>query len=268
MKDPNKTRQEYRTARQESIRRTLRTVMAFVVFIGLVAGIAVFYYWRHTGPKIPENTSASESTTPSPEAQKLGSAVFFVYLKSEQSDARAAALVRVDADTLAAEVRVLSQEQVDTLAKNGGVSSPAQCGNSLQSELGVKADRSVLVSERAFKEIVNTLGGLEVTMPEQMEFIWDGTKRTLLKGKNLLRGENLLRFLQWSTQQGDKKTQGDILCGLLALGLSERSHAKGEILFTSLINSVQSDISAMDYINAAAALDAIATQGITPKVVE
>ncbi|MDR3344325.1 MAG: LCP family protein [Oscillospiraceae bacterium] len=266
MKAPKQTRQEYRTARQEAIRRNLRAVLSFVAFVLLIAAVSAFYYWRNAEPKIPDETITAESTTPAAESKELGSAVFFVYLQSETEDARAAAIVRVDADAHAAELTVLTRKQVETLAKDGGLSSPSQCGAALQSKLNVAADRSVIVTERAFKDIVNTLGGLEVTVSKQAEFVWDGTKRTLLKGKNLLRGETLLRYLQWSVQQCDTQTAGSILGGLLALGLSERSRAKGESLFTDLINAVRSDISAMDYIQAQPALDRIAAEGIVVSI--
>jgi len=265
----SKTRQEYRTAKQEARQQTLRTVLSFTAFVLLVAGFSALYYWRNAEPKLPEddpNTSGSTTAAPSPDS--LGSAVFFVYLQSEKNNAPAAALVRADADALTADVRILSRKQINTLAKDGGLASPAQCAASLRDRLKVTADRCVIVSEKGLKDIVNTLGGLEIHMDAQLDFVLNGSRNTLFKGINRLSGEKLLRYLQWSAQEGDAEAQGALLCGLLALGLSERSHAKGERLFTELINSVQSDITALDYMKAQAALEVLAVGEIEIKTVK
>ncbi|MDR1805872.1 MAG: hypothetical protein LBQ80_03765 [Clostridium sp.] len=262
MKEPKQTRQEYRTAKQEQSRRSLRMLAAFLAFFVLVGGLSALYYWRNAAPKLPEDTSTTQAeTTSEPQPGVLGAASFFVYLKSTSGQADAAAIIRVDADAASASVRVLDAELLELLKQDDGLSSPAQCAISLK-ERKLSANRHIIIEERGFKDLVNSLGGLEITMEEKLDFMWDGAKRSLLKGKNLLRGESLLRYLQYLAQNGDTAAQGDIVCGLLSVGLNAKTHAKGEALFGELINYVKSDITAKDYVQSLQALDNIAEKGL------
>ncbi|MDR0883440.1 MAG: LCP family protein [Oscillospiraceae bacterium] len=260
MPTPNKTRQEYRTVKQEKHQRTLLVVLSFLAFVAVLAAASGLYYLKEAGKTVDDPTTAPSEQSTQASVDALGSADFLLVLDSDAQST--AAVVRIEAQTREAQVAVLSKKQ-RTALESGGVASPAQAKKSLAEQLGVTVDRAVLVNESGFKDIVNEFGGLELVLDEQTEFVWDGTRRTLLAGKSRQRGESLLRFVQWCAQEGDTQTQGDIFCGLLALGLSENSHAKGEARFTRLINAVDSDITALDYLQARAALDYIAAPGQT-----
>ncbi|MCL2022762.1 MAG: hypothetical protein FWG82_00125 [Oscillospiraceae bacterium] len=257
------TRQEYRTARQSARQRTARAVLSFLAFVVLVGAISAAYYWRNSEPKIPDDTDSTTSPEQSADSsEELGSAVFFLYLKSEREDAHSGVLLTVNADAATAQVKALSRKQLENLRDEDGLSTTSKAHESLKIHIKTAVDRVILLDERGFKDAANALGGLDIFLDEQTEFVWDGTRRTLHQGRNLLRGESLLRYLQYATVEGDTATQQALWHGLAALTLSPANRGKGEILFSRLINMVKSDISAMDFVLAGGALDKLARDGL------
>lgn len=122
---------------------------------------------------------------------------------------------------------------------------------------GIDTARYVSVTETNFKITVGKLGSTEVDLPRDIEFTDGNVKYTLTAGKNTLTADLLLKLIKFGdTGDGLTSLQALVEAAVVRKNLTQSNLDKGTEFFSTLINQVDTDITAFDYSAASADIKA------------
>lgn len=271
---------KFRTKKSMESAKAKRFIIAFFSFIIVFGSISVLILLKEYNFNLsnifnaPQQETEVSETTHHTLASITGSANFLVYcLSDDGSNIRFIAVINADMKTnsfkvcsLSPKSRATVQTDNQTLANHfqaGGVQRLIQAVDALG---GIKIDRYVCSTDTGFKNAINDLDGLELNIPKNINYQSGGLSLTLVKGMQTLKGDALLKYLQYNGTLGDAglDTQSQVLCAMLDQYINVSNAAKGEKLYSSLINSINSsisgsDITIFDYISSKAAIEQLVT---------
>lgn len=113
---------------------------------------------------------------------------------------------------------------------------------------GMNICRQISVSETNFKMIMQKLGAVSVVLKSDVKFSVDAITYTYAAGVQTMTSDALLKYMKYSAS-GDEllSVQAEALAQVLRTYFTAELINKGEDYFATLINLVDSDISAFDY---------------------
>lgn len=262
---------EFKTAKEQKAGRTTRVVLSFAAFV-LVFGLLSMLYLLHTYDYDLSGMFAAPEETTDPQetetAQPLqGSATLLLTAASKNDDLILLALVHVDLGSRQMQLCTLAPQQIllyegisksaQTYYTQGGV---ARVRQALQAQYGIRIDRYLHADETGFKSALNTLGGIRITIEKRIEHREDSLNLVLLAGEQTIKADTMLRYVKYNTlcaQEGVAR-QAALLEAMLRQYFTQANVAKGEKLYTTLVNALSSDISILDYTSNQKALEYLA----------
>ncbi len=115
---------------------------------------------------------------------------------------------------------------------------------------GVRVSRYVDMGETAFKQIMGTLGEVEVNVPRDVSYKVNGITYDQKAGMQTMKGDALLHYMTHAFEGDERyRAQGEAFAAILRTHFTEENLQKGEEFFTSLLNHTDTDISVFDYAN-------------------
>ena len=115
---------------------------------------------------------------------------------------------------------------------------------------GVRVARYVDMNETSFKQIMQTLGEVDVAVPRDVSYAVNGITYTQKAGVQTMRGDALLKYMKHAFEGDERfRAQGEAFAAILSTHLTEENLLRGEEFFTSLLNRTETDISVFDYAN-------------------
>ncbi len=115
---------------------------------------------------------------------------------------------------------------------------------------GVRVSRYVDMGETAFKQIMGTLGEVEVNVPRDVSYKVNGITYDQKAGMQTMKGDALLHYMTHAFEGDERyRAQGEAFAAVLRTHFTEENLQKGEEFFTSLLNHTDTDISVFDYAN-------------------
>lgn len=122
---------------------------------------------------------------------------------------------------------------------------------------GIETAKYVSVTETNFKLTVGTLGATEIDLPRDIAFTDGGVKYTFSAGKNTFTADLLLKLIKYGdTGDGLTSLQALAEAAVVRKNLTQANFGKGADFFSTLINRVDTDITAFDYSASSAAIEA------------
>lgn len=122
---------------------------------------------------------------------------------------------------------------------------------------GITVKKYVSVTESNFKITVGKLGATEIDLPRDIEFTDGNVKYTFSSGKNTFTADLLLKLIKFGdTGDGLTSLQSLAQAAVVRKNLTAENFNKGSDFFSSLINQVETDITAFDYSEASAKIKA------------
>ena len=122
---------------------------------------------------------------------------------------------------------------------------------------GITVKKYVSVTESNFKITVGKLGATEIDLPRDIEFTDGNVKYTFSSGKNTFTADLLLKLIKFGdTGDGLTSLQSLAQAAVVRKNLTAENFNKGSDFFSSLINQVDTDITAFDYSEASAKIKA------------
>ena len=114
---------------------------------------------------------------------------------------------------------------------------------------GIHIDRYIASDDNSFKRAINSMGPVVFSFPEQVNYRGADFAIVLIQGEQKLRGDDLLKYLRYCGALGDEglEKQAIALGELFVQYINEKTLAKRDNLYATLINSLSSDISVMDF---------------------
>jgi len=127
----------------------------------------------------------------------------------------------------------------------------ARLVKAVETGAGVKIERYILSSAINFTKIIKTLGEVEVYVEDNISYTEGDVSLNLEKGLQLLDYNDLLSYMRYGAQgRALLRLQAETVCCIFdAFFTPDNLTARGEQLFGSLINLVDSDINAYDFIS-------------------
>ncbi len=254
-----KNRQQFQTDRQRKTGRFLRSFTAFVVSVLLFAAFSLFYMLRSydydLSAILERESTTAETTDPDTPAPAEGNASFLLCCSTVDGEAERlyfAALVSCEVASRDVSVCVLSPQSkagansLEARYRSGGAVALREA---LQAQYQLQLDRYLAVNYSGFKSVIQLLGGVEVTVPERVDYRSAELTLLLLPGRQILRGDMLQKYMQYLSAQGEQgfAGQAELLRAMLTQYLTTAKLEQAETLFTQLINVVESDVTILDF---------------------
>lgn len=123
--------------------------------------------------------------------------------------------------------------------------------------------------EKSFKAMINYFGGVDVTVPEQIEYRGDDFTLILVKGRQNLKADSLFKYLRYLNTLGPrgKNLQSVALADILGDIFNPSNIGKSEKYFSKLSNTVETDLSIVDYSESEEGIKEFMRNGIGKRII-
>lgn len=248
-----------RTARAKERRRFGRFFGAALAFLLVFLVVVGVYIGTHSGGALPQTqTDATESTDlsePVPEVSGVTN-LLLLCANIEKTDLRFLTVIQINFDDNTYSVCSFSpRESVKADGRFAAFSEHYQMGGvkqlirAVEAVSGITIDRYIASQDNSFKRAINSMGALVLSFPEQINYRCEDFAIVLLKGEQKMRGDDLLKYMRYCSALGDEglRMQSEAVGACFKQYITEKTLAKKDNLYATLINALQSDISVMDF---------------------
>lgn len=155
---------------------------------------------------------------------------------------------------------------------NGSVSSIenvlSKTGNeeflsAVEATFGSEIDGYICSDETSFRTMMNYLGGVDITVPEQVEYRNEGLTLILSKGKQNLKGDSLYKYLCYLDTLGTRgnASQALVMSDILKSVFRPSRVNKTDSIFAKISNTLNTDISIVEFSRAEKAVKILCENG-------
>lgn len=233
-------------------------LLAFVVSVFVILAVNDFDIGKALGAREAETTLPAEESTIASDIQddtaQLAEAVNFLLLCSNENELTFCQIVSVD--TANSKIRIKPLPLDYSLELTSGKKSIAAAFKSESlsilsaafSSRNVTIKKYVHVTEENFKRLMSNLGAVPVEIDGNYEFNIDAVKYTFAPGVQNMTSDMLLKYMKFAqTGEAALRLQGHIVAAIFRQHFSQENYMKGESFFSTLINLVDTNITAFDY---------------------
>lgn len=268
---------KFRTTQEKQTKRFRLFVLGFVGFLLAFALLSVAYMLKShrlsTADLFPQKeVESTEGSTDEALAQLSGKATFMLACVSDEKD-ELYFVAAVNADLDSGEVRVCafspdtaaevsgSQNSLEGLYKTGGSKELKKAVDAL---CGFTTDKYAVSTESQFKNAINVLSGAQISVPERISYKTKELSLSLVPGNQTVKGETLLKYFRYclTPSGGGAQMQGELLCVLFSQYINKTYLASGRSYFSQIIDSLDTDISIVDFSRCERTLSAMAAGDI------
>ena len=259
-KNTTQTKLRFNTQKDERTAKAARFVIAVVCFFVLLGGVSfllLLKYYDFDLSRIAKPQEEESSVAPSETAavQEIRGEYNFLLLCTSDSDneVRFAAVLTADMSH-----GVLSGSPIETdkpiAAPDGGSGTLQQMldegglnrlVSALEHTCSVEITKYIRSTDSGFKTVINTVGGVVVTVPESIDVHSEKLTFIINQGEQTMNGDTLLKYLRY--HDGDLPGQAEILAAIFRQKLTAAEFASADRIYTKMINTVESDISVLDF---------------------
>lgn len=113
----------------------------------------------------------------------------------------------------------------------------------------IAIDKYIGATDKGFKSAINSMGPLVMNFEEQINYRSEDFAVVFIKGEQKVRGDDLLKYLRYCGALGDEGLlmQSAAIGEMFSQYINEKTVAKCDNLYSSLINVLTSDISVLDF---------------------
>lgn len=239
----------------------LLCIAALAASVFIILAMNDFDISKALGARQPEVTSETLADTASSgvnsaesDMPDVRSEYAFLVLCTDKSELMFSQLIYVEPAAARIKICPVSENRI-LKTENGEITlAEAVRSTSLNSVCeafaadNIKIDRYVHVTEENYRILLSNLGVVNVEIEEDCEFNVDAVKYTFSKGTQGMTSDMLIKYLRYA---GDESSAAHIRATVTASvfrqHFTKSNFEKGESFFSSLINSVDSNITAFDY---------------------
>ena len=182
----------------------------------------------------------------------------FAWLVNIKKPERRATVCTVPPETLVNHNGTVSSIE-NVLSKTGNDEFVA----AVEATFGSEIDGYICSDETDFRTMINYFGGIEITVPEQVEYRNEGLTLILVKGKQTLKGDSLYKYLCYLDTLGARGNasqalvMGDILKSVFKPSRVNRTDS----VFAKISNTLSTDITIVDFSQAEKAIKILCENG-------
>lgn len=267
----------FKTQRQSTSGETKRFFMIFfscVLIVLIISCLAILSKYDFnlksavSGEAETETTAAvTETGIPEVYADKT---YFFWCADSDRKGIHFAWLVNVKMPERELTVRTVPTETFVTV--NGKASSlenvySVSGENALVAAVerlsGEEIDGYIGSTDSSFKTMINYFGGVDITVPEQIEHRSGGLTLILIKGKQNMKGDTLYKYLHYLSTAGDhgRSLQASALTEIFKSVFTPAYTNRASSVFSKLSNTLKTDLTIVDFSSAEKAVKILTENG-------
>ncbi len=268
---------DFRTRRGSMSEETKKFFVVFFACVFTVLAISSLAILKKYDFDVKRAISGEAKTEPTTEAvssgipEVYGDKTYFFWCASESRDnLHFAWLVNIKMPERRATVCTVTPETL--VNYNGTVSSienvlsktgDAEFVAAVEATFGSKIDGYISSDETDFRTMINYFGGIEITVPEQVEYRNEGLTLILVKGKQTLKGDSLFKYLCYLDTLGAKGNasqalvMGDILKGVFKASTANKTDSA----FAKISNTLNTNITIVDFSQAEKAIKILCENG-------
>lgn len=245
-------------------------IAAFAVSVVAILAMNDFDIGKALGAR--EAVSATEETTAAAEEENastadvgdFGESVTFLVLCSDDEQLTFCQLVSVDIASSKVRIKPLPLDYTLKLSSGDTTVSEVFRNESLSvlaasfSTRSINIRKYVHITEDNFVRLMSKLGAVSVEITGNYEFNIDAVKYTFAPGVQSMTSDTLLKFMKFA-QEGEAglRLQGGVTAAIFRQHFTKENFGKGESFFSTLINLVDTNITAFDYNAAQTVLSAL-----------
>ncbi len=259
-KDIDQTKLRFNTQKDERAAKALRFAIAFVCFFVLLGGVSfllLLKYYDFDLSKIAktkeEESSVAETTTAAVQAYRGEYNFLLLCTADDGNEVRFAAVLTADMTQGSLTVSPMETDK-PVAAPDGGSGTLQQMldqggvnrlVSALEHTCGIRISKYIRSTDSGFKSVINTVGGVVVTVPENIDVHSEKLTFIINQGEQTMNGDTLLKYLRY--HDGDLTGQAEILAAIFRQKLTAASFESADNVYTKMINAVESDISVLDF---------------------
>lgn len=255
-----KDMQTLRTARQRERRRLGRFFGAVAVFLILFLVFSAVYIGVRSGgfsfgAKQDESETQTESAADLSQAEGIKN-LLLVCSTPDKTDIRLLTVVQINFDdrsyticSFSPRESVRTQERFGTFLEHYQQGGVKELTRAVETVSGIRIDRYIASDDNTFKRAINTMGALTFQFPQQINYRGADFAIVLIQGEQKMRGDDLLKYLRYCSALGDEglQMQSEAIGVCFRQYFTEKNLDKKDNLYAALINTLQSDISVLDF---------------------
>ena len=121
--------------------------------------------------------------------------------------------------------------------------------SAVEDAYGVDIDRYVGTDETDFKTFINSFGGMQITVPEQIEYKTSEMSLVLIKGKQNLKGDTMYKYMCYLNSLGfeGKRRQSAAMLEILGEIFNQGNMNRRSRVFSQITNNMMTDMSIVDF---------------------
>ncbi len=267
----------FKTQRQSTSGETKRFFTVFfscVLIVLVISCLAILSKYDFniksavSGEAETETTAAvTETGIPEIHAEKT---YFFWCADSDRQNMHFAWLVNIKMPERELTVRTVPAETFATV--NGKTSSleniySVSGENALVAAVeefsGEEIDGYIGSTDSSFKTMINYFGGVNITVPEQVEHRSGGMTLILIKGRQNMKGDTLYKYLRYLETLGDKgrSLQASALTEIFKSVFTPAYTNRASNVFSKLSNTLKTDLTIVDFSSAEKAVKILTENG-------
>ncbi len=133
----------------------------------------------------------------------------------------------------------------------------------VEATFGSVIDGFICSDETDFRTMINYFGGVEVTVPEQIEYRNEGLTLILTKGKQTLKGDSLFKYLCYLDTLGSRgnASQALVMGDIFKSVFRPSRVAKTDSFFAKISNTLSTNITIVDFSQAEKAIKILCENG-------
>ena len=262
--------QTFRTARQRERRRLGRFFGAVAIFLVLfLIFSAVYIGVRSGGFSFGDDANVSETEESSlpdvPDASGVRN-LLLLCATPDKTDLRLLTVVQINYDDHTYSICSFSpRESVKTQDRFGSFLEHFQQGGvkeltrAVETVSGIRIDRYIASDDNTFKRAINAMGPVTFNFPHQINYRGSDFAIVLIEGVQKMRGDDLLKYLRYCGALGDEglEMQSQAVGECFRQYFTEKNMSKKDNLYSTLINTLESDVSVLDFKRSGALLQSM-----------
>lgn len=134
----------------------------------------------------------------------------------------------------------------------------------LESSLELEIEGHIGSDPEAFKSMINYFGGMDITVPEQIEYKSNEFSVILVKGKQNIKGDSLFKYLRYLGTLGEngRRLQASAVIEMLEYVFKPAYTKKSSNVFSRLSNTLETDLTIVDFSSSKKGIDVLTENGL------
>lgn len=186
----------------------------------------------------------------------------FAWLVNFKLPSRVVSVCALDLD-----VKIQAGEEKTSLKKLFASSSVKNVVSYMESDFGLKIDGYIGSDDESFKSMINYFGGIDITVPEQIEYRSDEFAVILVKGKQNIKGDTLFKYLRYlgTLEERGRTLQASAMNEMLDFVFSSSYLEKRSSIFSRISNTLETDLTIVDFSSGEEGIKLFMENGFTSK---